>query len=197
MKKIIFPLLILFLVSCNPWKYVGVYDHQADFSQYKTFGLLNWNPANDKIVQPETKKNILMAIKHQLERRGYVYQENGAVLQVSVFVIVKQETSYSAYTNHYAGYNGYGAVAVGVGVGSGGVGVGAVGYGMPNYPYTMVNHDYEVGTVIIDLLDDAKKRQVWQGVATGRIITDVVSADKVNKTIDHLFKTLPVKKVKK
>jgi len=198
MKKFILPLMvILFLSSCNPWKFVGEYDHNVDFATFKTFGLLNWDVTNDKVVSPETKKYILMAIKSQLEERGYVYQEKDADLQVSVFVLIQEETSYSAYANHYAGYTGYGDVAVGVGVGSGGVGVGAVGYGMPNYPYTVVNHDYNVGTVIVDLLDSAKKKRVWQGVASGRIANGTASESNVNKDMNRLFATLPVKKVKK
>lgn len=198
MKKFILPLMIvLFLSSCNPWKFVGEYDHNVDFDQYKTFGLLNWDPTNDKVVRPETKKYILMAIKDQMEQRGYTYQENGADLMVSVFVLVQEETSYSAYANHYAGYSGYSSVAVGVGVGSGGVGVAAYGYGMPTYPYTAMSHDYNVGTMIVDLLDSSKKRQVWQGVASGRLARDQVSEKSVNKDMGRLFAKYPVAKVKK
>jgi hypothetical protein len=198
MKKFILPLMIvLFLSSCNPWKFVGEYDHNVDFAQYKTFGLLNWDVTNDKVVRPETKKYILMAIKDQLEQRGYTYQENGADLMVSVFVLIQEETSYSAYANHYAGYTGYGSVAVGVGVGSGGAGVAAYGYGMPNYPYTVVNHDYNVGTMIVDLLDSSKKRQVWQGVASGRLAREQVSEKSVNKDMGRLFAKFPVAKVKR
>lgn len=198
MKKFILPLLIVFfLSSCNPWKYVGEYDHNVDFSHYKTFGLLNWDTTNDKVVKPQTKEYILMAIKDQLEQRGYVYQENGADLMVSVFVLIKEETSYSAYANHYAGYTGYSSVAVGIGVGSGGTSVGAYGYGMPTYPYTSVSHDYDVGSVIVDLLDSSKKKQVWQGVATGRIAREEVTEKGVQRDMSRLFATLPVKKAKK
>lgn len=199
MKKLIFPILIiLFLTSCNPWKFLGEYDHNVDFSTYKTFGLLNWDRHNDSQVSPQTKEYILMSIKDELEQRGYIYQKNNADLQVSVYIIINEETSYSAYANHYAGYSGYGGVAVGVGVGTGGVGVGAVGYGMPTlYPYTTVKHDYNVGTVIIDLLDHSKKKLVWQGIATGRIGHETASENNIKKDVRRIFQTLPVKKLKK
>ena len=198
MKKLIFPLLILLLSSCSSWKFVAEYDHDADFNAYKTFGLLNWDPHNDKVMSPQTKQYILMAIKNELEARGYVYQKTGADLQVSVFAIVEEETSYSAYADHYAGYTGYGAIGVGVSVGTGGAGVGVVGYGTGSmYPYTAVTHDYNVGTVVIDLLDDAKKLIVWQGVASGRITAEEVSEQRVKKDVGRLFATLPIKKVKK
>lgn len=197
MKKIIFPLLIIFLASCNPWKYLGEYDHEVDFSSFKTFGLLNWEKYNDEQVSPETKKYILMAIKGELESRGYVYQEKDADLQVSVFIIINEETSYSAYTNHYAGYAGYGSVAFGVGVGSGGTAVGAYGYGIPTYPYTIVNHDYNVGAFVVDLLDHSKKKIVWQGLAKGRIAHEEGTESSVRKKVGRLFASLPVKKVKK
>ncbi len=196
-KLLLFVLISSVFMSCNPWKFVAEYDHNVDFKNYHTFGLLNWNPLNDKIVKPETKKYLLLSIKEQLEERGYVYQENDADLQVSIFVLVQEETSYSAYANHYAGYAGYSSMAVGVGVGSGGAGVAAYGYGMPTYPYTAVSHDYNVGTLIVDLLDRDKKRQVWQGVASGRLADDGVTEKDVYRDINRLFATLPVKKVKK
>lgn len=199
MKKYLIPFILIFLASCNPWKYVAEYNHDADFNSYKTFGLLNWDPQNDKVISPETKKHILMAIKNELESRGYTYQENNADLQVSVFAIAREESSYSAYMDHYSTL-GYASVAVGVGVGSGGagVGVGVGGYGlMPYYPYNYVTHDYSEGTVIIDLLDRDKKIVVWQGVASGRIAEGKGSEGSVDQSFRKLFSDFPKKRVKK
>ncbi|MFK5856777.1 MAG: DUF4136 domain-containing protein [Bacteroidota bacterium] len=200
MKKFILPLIIiLFLSSCNTWKFVGEYDHDVDFSKYKTFGLLNWERHNDDQVSQQTKKFILMSIKHEMEVRGYVYQENNADLQVSVFIIISEETSYSAYASQMAGYGGYGSVGVGIGVGSGGASVGVVGYGMAGglYPYTAVKHDYNVGTFVIDLMDPKLKRIVWQGLAQGRVEHEEAKEKNVKKDVARLFNTLPVEKQKK
>ncbi len=200
MKKIILPLLFILLVSsCNTWKFVGEYDHDADFSSYKTFGLLNWERHNDDQVSKQTKKYILMSIKSEMESRGYIYQENNADLQVSVFIIISEETSYSAYASQMAGYGGYGSVGVGIGVGSGGASVGVVGYGMAGglYPYTAVKHDYDVGTFVVDLLDPKKKRTVWQGLASGRLGNEAAKESKVQKDVNRLFQTFPVEKLKK
>ena len=199
MKTFILPLLlILIFSSCNSWKFIGEYDHSVDFNTYKTFELLNWDRHNDNEVSPQTKKYILTSLKNELEARGWIYQENNADLQVSVFIIISEETSYSAYSSHVAGYGGYGAVGVGVGVGSGGTSVGVVGYGMAGgmYPYTAVKHDYNVGTVVVDLLDPAKKRIIWQGVASGRVAHDEAKESKINSDVARLLQTLPVKKVK-
>jgi hypothetical protein len=65
------------------------------------------------------------------------------------------------------------------------------------YPYTAVTHDYHVGTVVIDLLDDAKKQIVWQGVATGRVGNEEASEGDVRKNIGRLFAKMRVEKVKK
>lgn len=198
MRTIFLSILLIALYSCNPWKYVAEYDHEVDFSSYKTFGLLNWDPENNKIISPQSKEYILMSIKDELESRGYVYLKDNADLQVSVFAIVQEETNYAAYSDHYAGYSGYGYIGVGVGVGSGGVGVGAVGYGLgPMYPYTVYSNDYEVGTLVIDLLDHSKKKIVWQGVASGRLDNKEGSEGKVQGKMSRLFQTLPVKKLKK
>ena len=197
MKKFIIPLIILFLASCNPWKYMGEYDHEADFTSFKTFGLLNWEKHNDELVDEDTKQYILLAIKDELEKRGYTYQKKDADLQVSVFIIINEETSYSAYANQYAGYSGYGRVAVGVGVGSGGASVGAYGYGVNPYPYTVVKHDYDVGSFIVDLLDHSKKKIVWQGLAQGRLANEKPNELSVKDRVGRLFGSFPVKKVKK
>ncbi len=199
MKYILIPILVFSLMSCSSWKFLGEYDKEADFSTYKTFGLLNWNPANDKEISPETKKSLLSSIRDELESRGYTYKEHGADLQVSVFIIVNEETSFSAYSNHYSGYHGYGAVVgVGVSVGTGGAGAGVIGYGVPSpYPYTTANHNYHVGTLIIDLLDHHKKKQVWQGVASGKIGKEQASDKNIRRDIGRLFKSLPVEKIKK
>ncbi len=200
MKKYILPLLIvLFLSSCNTWKFAGEYDHNVDFSSFKTFGLLNWERHNDDQVSEQTKNYILMSIKDELEARGYVYQEDNADLQVSVFIIISEETSYSAYASQMAGYGNYGSVGIGVGVGSGGANVGAVGYGMAGglYPYSAVKHDYNVGTFVIDLLDPKLKRNVWQGLASGRLGNEAAKKSKVQKDVGRIFQTFPVKKVKK
>ncbi|MEE4260653.1 MAG: DUF4136 domain-containing protein [Bacteroidales bacterium] len=197
MRTIIISLIFLTLYSCNPWKYAAEYDPNVDFDTYKTFGLLNWDPQNDKVVSPQSKEYILMAIKNELEARGYAYQKTDADLQVSVFAIVQEETNYAAYADHYAGYTGYGSVGVGVGVGSGGAGVGVVGYGVTPYPYTIYANDYEVGTLVIDLLDHSKKQIVWQGVASGRLGHEEATKDGIDGKMGVLFKKMPVKKVKK
>lgn len=199
MKKIILPLLIIIILSaCNPWKFASKYNKEVDFTKYKTFGLLNWDSHNDELVSPQTKKYILSSIKDEMEKRGYVYQKDNADLQVSVYVIIQEETSYSAYSDHYAGYTGYGSVAVGVGVGTDGVGVGAVGYGnVGMYPFTAVKHDFDVGTLVVDLLDHSKKQIIWQGVASGRLANEQAKEKNVKRDISRLFQKLPVKIVKK
>ncbi len=198
MKKLLILTIItsLFVSSCNPWKFVGKHDENVDFTEYKTFGLLNWDPHNDKVVRPETKEYILLSIKSQHESRGYTYQENNADLMVSIYVIVQEKTSYSAYADHYAGYAGYGGVAVGVGVGTSGVQAGAVGYGLPTYPYTTVKHDYDVGTVVIDCLDHKKKRIVWQGLAQGRLAREAYTQKMIEKDVGKIFNSFPIKKQK-
>jgi len=193
MKKLVFPLLLVFLVSCNPWKYASEYDHEVDFNTYKTFGLLNWERQNDDQVSAETKQFILLAIKKELERRGYTYQKENADLQASIYIIVNEETSYSAYANQYAGYGGYGGVAVGVGSG----GVGVYGYGVQTYPFTAVQHDYNVGTFVVDLLDASKKKIVWQGLAQGRVAHEEPTQELVQERVNSVFKDFPIKRVKK
>jgi len=193
MRLFIVSLLLIFLTSCTGVKVTNNWDKKVDFKEFKTYSLYPWDTHNDQIVNDYDKQTILMAIKVEMDGRGYKQVDKDGELVVSTFVIVENRTSYQAYTNHYGGYAGYGG---GWGYG---MGMGYYGYGYGAYnTYTVYSTDYQQGTLLIDIFRLSDKRLIWQGVGTGEITTDMEKRDrKLPMTIGHIFRKYPVAKSKK
>ena len=187
MKKFFLPLIILFIISsCNSVKITNNMDKKVDFEKFKTYSFFPWDKQNDKVVNEYDKLTILGAIKNEMNKRGYQYVEKGGDLVISVFVIVKEETSYQAYNHHFGGGWNYGYA----GYYGNGFGVGYVG---PAYDPTIVSTSYNQGTLIIDIFERSDKRQIWQGIASGEVTENLDKRDRrLPMTISQVFRRFPV-----
>ena len=108
MKKYAFLfLLVPFLWGCSSIKVTSDVDKETDFSQYKTFSFLGWQKDSDKILNDFDKNRMREAFKTEFQKRNLKYQESGGDMTISLFLVVSQERSVTAYTNHYGG-GGYG-----------------------------------------------------------------------------------------
>ncbi len=189
MKKILIPVLFLFLYSCEGVKVTNNWDKKLDFNQFKTYSLFPWDTHNDQIVNDYDKQTILSSIKIEMEKRGYKFVKKDGDLIVSTFVIVENKTSYQAYTYHYGGWAGYGG-----GWGYYG-GMGYYGYGWgPGYSSTQIySTDYQQGTLLIDVFQLSNKKLVWQGIGTGETTEDLDKRDRRLPTIiSSIFRRFPV-----
>ncbi len=195
MKKLLIPLIIVFLASCSSVQVTNNWDKKIDFKQFKTFSIYPWDKQNDKIINSYDRETITNAVKSEMERRGYKYVEKDGDLIVSNFVTLQNKTDYQAYTNHYGGYAGYG----------GGWGYygspWAVGYGMgPGYvgQTTVTQVNYTQGTLIIDIFELKSKKLIWQGMGVGTVDDNLEARDRnLPKTISHIFRRFPVTKKSK
>lgn len=191
MKKIIYPILALFLVSCTGVKITNQWDKEVDFNVFKTYSFYPWDKHNDQVINDYDKQTILDAIKDEMNSRGYKLVEKNGDLVISTFVIVEDKTSYQAYTRHYGGWAGYGG-------GWGYYGrAGYYGYGMsPGYNSTTIySTDYQQGTLIIDIFRLSDKRIIWQGIGSGEVTQDLSKRDRrLPVTIGQIFRRFPVTK---
>ena len=102
-------------------------------------------------------------------------------MDVSLFIVVDQKTSTTAYTNYYGGggygrYSRYG---------------GGWGYGHATTTYS--ESDYLEGTLVMDVFDGESKEQVWQGVATSTVAENPKKREQgIPKKINALMKKYPV-----
>lgn len=194
MKNIIIPLIVLFLSSCSGVDVTSQWDKKTDFRSFKTYSLYPWDTHNSKIVNDYDKQTIVNSVKSQMNSRGYQLVEKDGDLIVSTFVIIKDKTSYQAYTNHYGGWAGYGG-----GWGYYG-GAGYYGYGWgPGYSATTVYQtDYQQGTLVIDIFRLEDKKLIWQGIGSGEVTQDYAQRDKnLPKNIGRIFHRFPIKPLSK
>lgn len=178
-------LILMFLLSFNMRAQVkSDYDKNIDFSTIKTYTFGGWANDSDKILTPFDKKRITDAMVNELSARGMTYtQENGQVV-ITLFIVVNQKTSTSAYTT-YNGNMGY--------RGRWGWGYGGMGSATTTYN----EDDYLEGTFVVDMYDTTSKDLIWQGVITSVVTEKPEKREKtIPKKIKKLMKEYPVKPIK-
>ena len=183
MKKIpyfFFLALMMAMVSCSPVKVVTNQDTSVDFSSYKTYNFLGWQDGSDVILSDLDKKRIHDAFQREFDARGMELVESGGDIAVSLFIVVDEQSTITAYTDYYA--NRYGRYHPYY-----------RGWGQGYTATTYSKHDYLEGTLVLDVFDGTTNDQVWQGVATGTINENPGKREQtIPKKIATLMKKYPV-----
>jgi len=155
------------------------FDKEADFTTYKTYSFGGWQDNSDKLINDIDKKRIQQSFKSELIQRGMDYQLAEADVIITLYFVVDQKTSRSAYTNYYNSGMGMG---MGYGYGRGYYRPGfGYGVGMGSATTTYSENDYEVGTLVVDVYDATSKKLVWQ----------VVNQQTINEKSSKRAKTIP------
>lgn len=175
LSSIIIILLVgLISVSCASVSVAVDYDHQADFSSYKSYAFFKEGIDRAPISDLD-KKRILRAIEQNLNGKGVVASENPDFL---VNIFTKERENINVYNNspYYWGW---------------GMGWGPF-WGGGTYN---VSSNTE-GTLYIEFIDAKKKELVWQGKGTGYIPQRMDSKEEAiaNFVNAILEKYPPVKK---
>lgn len=190
MKKLnsLWFLSIIFLGSCSSISVKSDYDKEADFSKYKTFEYYGWAEESDKILNRFDKERIEQAFGEEFRKRGLQYVEGNGDMVVSLYIVVDQKTSTTAYTNHY-GMGGYGY---------GGRGwYGGYGMGMGQSTTTYSENDYLVGTLVVDVFDKADKKMIWQSVGSKTVDDNPNTREKNSaKVAAAIMKPFPIQPIK-
>ena len=184
----IFTSLVVFLFAYN-LSFAQVnsdYDKSTDFSKYKTYTFAGWQKNSDQLLNDLDKKRVLEAFKAEFASRNMTLVTENGDAAVSLYLVIDNKTSTTAYTN-YTGGMGYGA-----GMGRGwGMGVGGVGIGSSTTTYS--NDDYKEGTLVVDLYDATSKNLIWQGTLQSVISDKASKRDKtIPKKVGKLMGKFPV-----
>ena len=151
------PLYLIFIGLCTIAPALGQvksdYDKSTDFSKYETYTFEGWEQNSDQILNDFDKKRITDALKAEFAERGMTLVESGGDAAITLFIVIDQKSSTTAYTN-FNGAMGYG----------GRWGWGYGGAGMATTTYS--ENDYKEGTFVVDMYDAEDKNLVWQGVIT-------------------------------
>ena len=165
------PFLSLFAciaLSCS-FAVAGVevrHDPSADFSAYRTY---SWVDDGEPVRIPEIRAHLVRRIEEQLARAGLRKIDAGGDLDVMVSII--------------------GAT----GMGTPGGYVKSIRWGVGVFTRDVA--DYAKGTLIVDIVDRAADREVWQGFAAATIVD--VDYEKLRRKIDKvtrkMFREFPPK----
>ncbi len=177
MKKLLAVAVVLLAatVACSSMKVNNDYDHQADFSKYKTYA---WHESSTNIADtdPLAHERFIKAIDSQLVAKGFTKASSNPDVFVTYHAEDKDQMSID--TTYMGGGWGYGR------------GWGWGGGGMSSASTTV--RRYKVGTIVLDMWDAAEKSLVWRGT-----VSDTVSdnpqknASKIQTAAQKLFKNYP------
>jgi hypothetical protein len=153
----------LALVACAPIKVVTDYKPEAAprMAAYKTYTWLPQPTGPDtRIYNDITNGRLQGSVDRYLASRGY---QKAAADAPADFAIgwqgsVDQELSITTVNSYY-----------GYGYGGGWYGYGPYGPAMGGYSDTTVS-TYDVGTLILDIVDTASNELVWRGVAEAELM---------------------------
>jgi hypothetical protein len=146
------------------------FDHQANFSQYKTYSWQEIKPANSL-----WDARIKNAVDAQLAAKGWTQVESGGDMAV---VAVKTSKTQRTLQTFYDGFGG--------GWGWRRFGGGGLG------DATTTEQDYKVGTLVIDLYDAKTKQLIWRGSAQDTLSDKATQNEKnLDKGVAKMFKAFP------
>ena len=146
------------------------FDHQANFSQYKTYSWQEIKPANSL-----WDARIKNAVDAQLATKGWTQVPSGG--DVAVVAIKTTQTQRTLQTF----YDGFGG-------GWGWRRFGGGGFG----DATTTEQDYKEGTLVIDLYDAKTKKLIWRGSAQDTLSDKAAQNEKnLDKGVAKMFKAFP------
>src|SRR5206468_2021727 len=144
------------------------FDHQANFSQYKTYSWQEIKPANSL-----WDARIKNAVDAQLAAKGWTQVDNGG--DVAIVAIATSHTERTLQTF----YNGMGG-------GWRWRGFGGMGEA------TTTEQDYKEGTLVVDMYDSKSKQLIWRGSSEDTVSNNAEKNEKnLDKGVAKMFKKFP------
>ncbi len=178
-KNFIIPTFItlittMLLTGCSTISVNQDYDPGYDFSKLKTFGFL---PIPEEAGIDQLNANRFGdAIKNELTAKGYTVSEN-ADFGVAILFGKQTKTNITSYGYGYGPYWGrYG--------------------GTTNIDVSQ----YDEGTLVIDVIDMAKKELVWRGTGTGALNPSATVEERtanINNAVAQILAQFPPTQVQK
>jgi hypothetical protein len=193
MKKINIILIIgtLAFFSCSGLKVISDHDQSVDFTKFKTYSYYGWTDESDQILNRFDKERIENAFGEEFEKRNLKFVEKDGDIIVSLFIVIEEKTSKTAYTNHYnmGGMGGYYDYDFGYSPG--------FGMGMGTSTTHFSESEYEVGTLVCDVFSSETKKLIWQGIGTGTVSDNPEANERgIPKAVAYIMKKYPVNESK-
>jgi Domain of unknown function (DUF4136) len=159
----------------------GDYDRAADFGKYRTFNFLAPEGSEGAEFKSIAQQMLQQAATREMQARGYVKAENPDLLINFKGKLEEKTDIQSTPAPYYGPSYGY--------RGWGGAPYGAYGYGGTE----VTTRRYNVGTLVMDIIDREKRQAVFQGGLEG-VVTSKMMKDKegtLNNAVAAIFAQYP------
>jgi hypothetical protein len=169
-------LLATMFAACapTPTKVQVDKDASADFSVCKTFGWLSPQTKSPSTLSEQRIRTEAFAV---LKSKGYAIDDSHPDCRVSYRLDVRETPKSKP------------GVGVGVGGGTGGIG-GGIGITLP----IGKKKDKQTGTLTLDVLDEARKAQIWSGSLDGNVSGKDLSIDEAHALVKNILEEYPKRK---
>ncbi|HEY4901478.1 MAG TPA: DUF4136 domain-containing protein [Terriglobales bacterium] len=171
-------LVIMFTcVGAQPQKIKVEYDKSLDFSKFKTYAI----DTVENAARPMLRLAIQAAVQDDLSKRGLTKVDANPDLYVQMYGAIDSD-AIATYQDPIYG-NAIPPLNYGI----------TMWYGIPGTVTTVVVHK---GELVVDVIDAARKRLIWRGIAQQKLSSDNRQKllDQVNTSVEKMFKQYPVTK---
>lgn len=153
----------VFLTSCNTVRVTYDFDRATDFNTYKTYNF-HQNGIDKLELNDLDKRRILAAIDVQMAAKGFTKSDNP---QLYINVLASSKEKINIDNGYYGGYWG--------------------GWGGPSRVY-----QYTSGTIILDIVDNARNILIWQGSGSGLDVSNLnTKSDDIPRAIEEILAKFP------
>lgn len=154
----------ILMISCNTVRVSYDFDRATDFNTYKTYNF--HQKGIEKLeLNDLDKRRILAAIDVQMAAKGFTKSESPQ-LYINVLASSKEKINIDN-GGYYGGWGPY--------------------WGGPSRVY-----QYTSGTIILDIIDNARNILVWQGAGSGLNVSDLeTKADDIPRAIEEIMAKFP------
>ena len=155
------------------------YDKAADFGKYRTYGFVGQAGTDSGDFRSLVTKMLQNAASQQMEQRGYTRAENPDLVinfKGKLEEKVDVESTPAPYYGPGWGYGGW--------------------YGAPYGGWggtEVTTRRYNVGTLVIDVVDREKRQVVFQGAISG-VVTKEMQQNReasINRAVEGIFMQYP------
>lgn len=184
--------LLITLAACTSPKQAKIdFDKETNFKQYQTFAFyqtVKAEPAETAEAtaapsyDPLVDQHIKAAISREMTALGYRYAPESAELLVNYST--NTETREDIRTSPFrikASYGFFGRNS-------------AFHLGMPLYG-EVETHRYQVGSLLIDVVDAAANRLIWQGMLEGKLSKKALQQPEqaINEAVGIIYQSYPTR----
>ena len=141
------------------------YDHQADFTRYRTY---HWERVQTS--NPLWQQRVQDAVDKELASKGWQRTDSGGDVALVAVGATHNQNEYQTFYNGMPGWGwrGFGDTA------------------------TTTVSTYLIGTLVVDIYDNNTRKLLWRGAASDTLSDKAEKNEgKLNKAVDKMFNHFP------